>query len=128
MNVLLRLSPDLVYGRDSKTIELLGDRIGLSIPDINDAVISWLEYSHYNCDTEYAIQDVVDTCFMGDPMGRDILYNVTYRRGEILTYLPDATTSFRYARQQGDGIYILCEVEHADTPNIRFDAVHESNY
>lgn len=128
MSVLLRLSPALVYGRDVETVELLGDRIGLSVPDINDAVIGWLEYVHYNCDADYAIQDMVDTCFMGDPVGRDILYNVTYRRNEILTYLPSNTTSFRYARQEGNGLFIICEVASADTPNLRLDSIYSTYY
>lgn len=110
MNILVRLSPALVYGDKAGLVEILGDRIGLSISDINEIIVGYFEYVLFNCASTFCDRDVTDTCFMGDPMGRDILYAVTCQLPEINAYIPTAVTSIRYARTQRDGFYLICEI------------------
>lgn len=118
MNILVRLSPTLVYGDKLGLVELLGDRVGLSVSDINDIVISFFEYSRFNCPSTFDDRGIVETCFMGDTMGRDLLYAATVRFPEINAYIPDNAMSIRYVRTLRDGLYLICEVSDEHTPNL----------
>lgn len=128
MNILVRLSPTLVYGDKLGLVELLGDRVGLSVSDINDIVISYFEYTRYNCATTFNDSEIVETCFMGDTLGRELLYAVTARFPEINAYIPDYATSIRYSRTLRDGFYLLCEVPDEYSSNLRFNPVHQAPY
>lgn len=128
MNILVRLSPALVYGDKLGLVELLGDRVGLSVSDINEAVVAWLEYTHFNHPHDSADRDIVDTCFMGDPVGHDLLYAVADNRPEITAYIPDKTVSFSYARTHKDGFYLICEIPDANPVDLRFHSFPQSSY
>lgn len=110
MNILVRLSPALVYADKVNAVELLGDRIGLSVSDINDIVVAYVEYQWFNGVNSCSEQDIVDGYFMGDAMGYPILYAVSNQLLEIGSYIPDNLKSIRYARTHRDGFYLICEV------------------
>lgn len=118
MNILVRLSPALVYGDKLGLVEILGDRVGLSVSDINDVVISYFEYLRFNCPNTFSDKEIVEQCFMGDPMGYALLYSVISRYPEINAYIPDRAKSIRYARTLRDGFYLICEVDNEHTPDI----------
>lgn len=128
MNILVRLSPTLVYGDKLGLVELLGDRVGLSVSDINDIIISYFEYIRYNCVSSFNDREIVETCFMGDTMGHELLYAVTARFPEINAYIPDNATSVRYSRTLRDGFYLICEVPDEHSSNLRLDCVPAPYY
>lgn len=113
MNILIRLSSDLIYGTKVELIELLGHRVGLTISEIHDIFIAYVEYSLFNGESTIDDDDFVQQYFMGDTMGYAVFYIVKARLSEITAYLPTELKSVRYNRTHNDGLYILCETnEH----------------
>lgn len=110
MNILVRLSPALVYGDKLALVEILGDRVGLSVSDIHDLIVGWIEYAHFNTHLHAEIESIVETCFMGESMGRDLLYAVAARVSEIMAYIPDQAENFGYLMTSRDGFYLLCGI------------------
>lgn len=120
MNILIRLSPELVYGPATCDVELLGDYVGLSISDINEAMIAYVEYRWFNTCLSFNDEDFVQEYFMGVPIGYSVVYAVKSQLPEIGAYLPGDMKSLRYLRTIKDGFYLIAERdEHAS--NLRFD-------
>lgn len=128
MSILVRLSPALVYGDSLGLVEILGDRVGLSVSDINDVMIAYFEYLSFNCPHTCADREIVEQYFMGDSMGYTLLYAVTAQFPEINAYIPDRIKSIRYARTLKDGFYIICEAEDEHTPDIRLNSLYATSY
>jgi len=124
MSILIRLSPTLVYGDSLGLVEILGDKVGLSVSDINDIVVSYIEYISFNCPQSFAEREIVERCFMGDPMGYTLLYSVITQFPEINAYIPDRVNSIRYARTIRGGFYLICEHVDEHTPDIRFNTIY----
>lgn len=118
MSILVRLSPTLVYGDKLGLVEVLGDRVGLSVSDINDIMIAYFEYLWFNGATSFNDRELVDVYFMGDSMGYTVLYAVIANFPEINAYIPDNIKSIRYSRTLKDGFYLICEVADEYTPNV----------
>lgn len=124
MSILVRLSPALVYGDSLGLVEILGDKVGLSVSDINDIVVSYIEYVHFNCPQSFADREIVEQYFMGDPMGYTLLYAVIGQFPEIHAYIPDRVKSIRYARTLQGGFYLICEHEDEHTPDVRLNTIY----
>lgn len=107
-NLLIRLAPELVYGRSLPLVELLSDRIGLTVSDINDAILAYVEYLWFNDCNTFNERDFVDSYFMGDSLGYEILYAVTAQLPEVGAYIPCVITSLKYLRTVKDGLYVIC--------------------
>jgi hypothetical protein len=105
----------VVYGQSNQLVELLGERVGLSVEEINDAIIAYTEYHWFNDCHTFNDRDFVDMYFMGDTMGYDVLYAVKNQFGEIGALLPCAMTSLKYASSFDDGLYVVCT--HDPHPN-----------
>jgi hypothetical protein len=87
-------------------------------------IVSWIEYAHFNCHVQADIETIVETCFMGETMGRDLLYSVAFKSHEIMAYIPDTAINFRYAKTYKDGFYLICEVPDANPPDVRFHSFY----
>ncbi len=124
MSILIRLSPTLVYGDKLGLVEILGDKVGLSVSDINEIIVAYIEYISLNCPQSIADREIVEQYFMGDPMGYTLLYAVIARYPEITAYIPAGVKSIRYASTRRDGFFLICEAEDASTPDIRFNSIH----
>lgn len=104
---LIRLSPQLVYGSAVSLVELLGDRVGLSVSDINDAIIAYIEYQWFNGCSQISDDDFVQMYFMGDTMGYTVLYAVHDQMTEIGAYIPGDIDSLVYTKTIKDGFYVI---------------------
>lgn len=118
MSILVRLSPALVYGDKVGLVEILGDRVGLSVSDINDIMIAYFEYVWFNGVSTFSDRELVDVYFMGDAMGYTLLYSVIANFPEINAYIPDNIKSIRYHRTLRDGLYLICEAADEYVTNI----------
>ncbi|ABY62910.1 hypothetical protein ST201phi2-1p077 [Pseudomonas phage 201phi2-1] len=115
-----------MYGDKLGLVELLGDKVGLSVSDINDSMIAYFEYNYFNCPFTFSDKDIVDQYFMGDPMGYDLLYAVNARFPEINAYIPDGVKSIRYARTLKDGFYLICEPDDEHVTDVRLNPLHQT--
>lgn len=118
MSILIRLSPALVYGAKLGLVEILGDRVGLSVSDINDIVISYFEYVWFNGAGSFNDKEIVEEYFMGEPMGYTLLYAMIDNFPEINAYIPDQIKSIRYHRTIKDGFYLICEIADEYITNV----------
>ena len=110
-NILIRLAPSLVYGQSHRLIELLSDRVGLTISEVNEIIIAYFEYHWFNDGHTFNEREFVESYFMGDTMGYEILYAVQAQFPEIGAYIPCEITSVKYLRSMNDGLYITCTYE-----------------
>lgn len=99
-----------MYGDKVGLVELLGDRVGLSVSDINEVVVAYFEYEWFNGVGSFNDKDLIDQYFMGDSMGYSVLYAVVGQFLEIGAYIPDNLKSIRYASTIKDGFYLICEL------------------
>jgi hypothetical protein len=104
----------VVYGPSLHLVELLGDRVGLSVSDINDAMIAYIEYQWFNGCHSLDDSEFVQQYFMGDSVGYSVLYAVQAQMVEIGSYVPGPIQSLRYSRTIKDGFYVIGTIdEHA---------------
>jgi hypothetical protein len=122
-NYLIRLEPSLVYGSALPLVEILGDRVGLSISDIHDVMIAFVEYCWFNDGHTLNPRAFVDTYFMGDTMGYDVLYAVQSQLPEIASYIPFEISSVKYLRTYNGGFYILSTHEQCSTNLRRYEVI-----
>lgn len=100
-----------MYGPQASLVELLGDRVGLSVSDINDIVIAYVEYVWFNGEQSISDREIIETYFMGDPMGYDLLYAVQAQLPEIGSFVPDDINKLKYGRTVKGGFYILGTID-----------------
>lgn len=126
-NILIRLAPVLVYGPSLRLVELLGDRVGLTVSDVNDAMVAFAEYHWFNDCHTFNDRDFVDSYFMGDSLGYDVLYAVKAQLPEIGAYIPCDITSLKYLRTMKDGLYVLC-TRDTRVADVRFNSALASYF
>lgn len=86
-------------------MELIGDICQLSLSDLTEFAIAYVEYIDVGCnfmdDT-----DVVHDYFGNRSIGYRAIEIIRAQRSEVLAYIPKDTVEMNYIRTVGDGVFV----------------------
>lgn len=113
---LIRLSPEIIFGNHVKEMELIGDVCQLSLSDLIDFAIAYVEYIDVG-DSFMSEKDIVEEYFHGKSVGWRAIEIIKFQRSEIMAYIPKGTVEMHYVRSVRDGVYVYART--SDDVNVR---------
>lgn len=110
-NVVVRLSSEILFGSHLKEMEQIGDICQLSLNNLIEFAIAFVEYEDMgggflNDD------DLIRDCFGGHLVGWRAIEIIKHQRNEIMAYIPLDAVELRYLRTHGTGVFV-----YARTPD-----------
>lgn len=88
-----------------KEIELIGDICQLSLSDLFEFAISYIEHESIG-DGFICNEDIITNLFGGRAVGYRVIEVITSRSCEVMAYIPKDTLEMYYLRTLGDGVFV----------------------
>lgn len=86
-------------------MELIGDICQLSLSDLIELSIAYIEHADIGCNF-VCDDDIVTEYFNGKTAGWRAIEIIRHQRAEVMSYIPQDTAEMHYLRSHRDGVYV----------------------